>query len=138
MTENNLNNSKALEGLVAGVLNERELVINIGETSGVRKGMIFKVLADEPVDILDPVTDESLGQLILEKIRVKVSKVDEKLSICRTYRKRVIGNLSLNIFEPRQEVLETLNADDPSYIKPLSEKESFIRRGDRVVQVLGG
>lgn len=137
MATNDLSNSKALEGLVAGVLNELELVINIGASSGVQKGMIFKVLAEEPVDVLDPETEDFLGQLNVEKVRVKVSEVREKLSICRTYRKRVIGNWPpIDLIEPRQKIQETLKADDPSYIKPLSEKESFIQKGDRVVQVI--
>jgi hypothetical protein len=38
--------NKPIEGKVSGVLNERELTINIGIKHGVHKDMKFKILAD--------------------------------------------------------------------------------------------
>ena len=49
-----------LEGQVAAILNEREMVINIGEDAGVKRDMIFRVL-DKNVPVKDPKTGEVLG-----------------------------------------------------------------------------
>lgn len=35
-----------IKGHVAGVLNERELIINVGSDDGVTLGMKFKILSD--------------------------------------------------------------------------------------------
>ncbi len=130
-----------LEGKVAGVLNIRELVINIGSLHGVKRGMKFKVLASEPLEIYDPETGELLGKLDREKVRVKAVEVHERFSICRTYRTRKAGGsnyyaaaLLRQIAPPREEP-ETLKADDSAYPPPLSEEESYVKRGDRVVQI---
>ena len=72
-----------IEGKVAAVLNDRELVINKGETSGVKPGMIFGVL--EKRDIKDPDTGEELGSVEIVRIRVKAVDIKPKMSICRTY-----------------------------------------------------
>jgi hypothetical protein len=72
-----------IEGKVAAILNDRELVINKGETSGVKSGMIFGVLEEKEVQ--DPDTKEELGLIEIVKIRVKVVDVKPKMSICRTY-----------------------------------------------------
>lgn len=130
-----------IEGKVAGVLNERELVINIGSLQGVKRGMKFKVLASEPLVIYDPETGEKLGMLDREKVRVAAVEVHKRFSICRTYRTRKVGGNSLyaatllkQLAPPREEP-ETLKAYDSAYPPPLSEAESYVKRGDRVVQI---
>jgi len=134
--------TKPIEGKVASVLNERELAINIGVEQGVKEGMKFKVLAEKPTEILDPETGEILGELDREKVRVRVLEVREKFSVCRTYKKRYFqGGPLYNMFgagalaaEPR-EVVETLKAEDSSLPPPLSEEESYVKKGDRAVQL---
>lgn len=54
-------NNDLLRGKVALILNEREIVINIGAEQGVKPGMKFKVLADTPTEILDPDTQLKIG-----------------------------------------------------------------------------
>jgi len=134
-----------LLGKVAAVLNERELVINIGKKSGVEIGMKFKVLTEKPAEILDPDTQDILGIVDREKVRVEVVEIQEKLSVCRTYKTFVIEggsmaaiyNLNLkSIFSPRRELPETLKAEDSAFPKPISEEESFVKKGDRVLQIL--
>ena len=130
-----------IEGKVAGVLNIRELVINVGSLHGVQRGMKFKVLASQPLEIRDPETDEILGVLDREKVRVKVVEVRDRFSICRTYRTRRVGGSNyyaaalLKQISPPREEPETLKADDSAYPPPLSEEESYVKRGDRVVQI---
>ena len=134
---------KRIEGKVAGVLTERELVINIGTSSGVHEGMIFKVLSNEPTEVRDPITNDLLGVIDREKVRVRATEVEEKFAICKTYRVRVIGSDALAgiagisaIFAPRQEIPETLKAESKDTLPPLPEEESFVKKGDRVVEVL--
>jgi len=129
-----------LKGKVASILTSRELTINIGMEQGVEVGMIFKILADSPVDVLDPDTNTKLGEVDREKIRVKVSEVNDKFSVCKAYRTRKTGNFYLsNLYsaiEPVKEIVETLKASDASLPPPLPEEESFVKRGDRIIQVV--
>ena len=140
MTNQNGINPSLLSGKVAAILNERELVINIGAGSGVRLGIKFKVLSDQPTDIYDPDTKEKIGVLDREKVRVKVVDVQENLSVCRTYKTYSAGGSPLFLFrdlvgEPARRIPETLKAKDSSYIPPLSEEESYVKITDRVIQI---
>lgn len=74
----------AIEGKVAAILNERELIINKGAEAGVKEGMKFKIV-EPKVDIKDPDTGEALGTLVHEKIRVGIVEVQPKFSKARTY-----------------------------------------------------
>jgi hypothetical protein len=138
MTEKSQGQSKPIEGKVVTVLNERELAINIGAEAGVRDGMRFKVLADEPAELTDPDTGEVLGSYEREKVRVEAIVVQSKYSICRTYAYTLVGGTTafriadLFASKPR-EVYETLRADDANLLPPLSEEESYVKRGDKVV-----
>lgn len=134
--------TKLIEGKVASVLNERELAINIGSEHGVTAGMKFKVLADKPTEILDPESGESLGSLDRDKVRVKAVDVQARFSVCRTYKTRYVGGgafysafANVLVAQPR-EVVETLKAEDSALPPPLSEEESYVKKGDRVVQLL--
>ena len=48
--------------------------------------MKFAVLAKTPLEIKDPKSGESLGQLEREKVRIRVKDVREKFAVCTTYR----------------------------------------------------
>lgn len=129
----------AIEGKVAGILNIRELTINIGSNDNVSVGMKFKVLASSPLEIKDPVTGELLGTLDREKVRVKVAEMFEKYSICRTFRNTITHGMDLSdywqAFRTKKVIPETLKAEDSSLPPPLSEEESYVKKGDRVIQI---
>lgn len=132
-----------LEGRVVQILNERELTINLGQTSGVDTGMKFAVLAETPLKQVDPITDELLGELDREKVRVMATEVYEKFSVCRTYETVVVGRPSMDQMfglkilqgEGQREVPKTLRADKSFLPPPLSQEESYVKIGDRVRQV---
>jgi hypothetical protein len=129
--------ARGLRGQVAQILNERELVINIGDQHGVEEGMRFAVLAASPVQILDPESGEPLGWLDREKVRVEAIRVMERMSVCATYETKVVGgSLGLidvsEMFRPRQHVPKTLRANRDSYPAPLSAAESYVKIGDVV------
>ena len=73
-----------IEGKIAKILNTRELILNRGSDDGVTVDMQFVVL--EPrMDIIDPETNEPLGELEREKIRVRVFETHPKFSLARTF-----------------------------------------------------
>jgi hypothetical protein len=73
-----------IQGKVATILNERDLVINRGSLSGVKEGMIFAIL-EPTVEITDPDSGNSLGSITREKIRVKIIEVEGQFSVGKTY-----------------------------------------------------
>lgn len=135
--------NEPIKGKVFSVITERELIINIGSNHGVHKDMKFKILADKPMEIRDPDSNELLGTIDREKVQVQASGVYEKFSICKTFRKSKVGKDFFTgytewteMFSPRREILETLKADDSALPPPLSEKESYVKKGDRAVQIV--
>ncbi len=130
-------------GKVAQVMNERELVINIGARDGVSKGMKFAVLAPTPLIIRDPDTGDELGTVDRPKVRVHATSVREKFTICSTYEIRRTGGYLVavaqldNILGPVREEPKTLRASDSSYPPPLDPEESYVQIGDRVIEIEG-
>jgi hypothetical protein len=149
-----------LQGRVAQILNARELVINIGRDVGVIEGMKFAVMSRSATQIIDPDTGEMLDEIDREKVRVRASEVRPKITICKTYVVRTIpgrsgysgfsGSLTaadallkltnqiqgFRTPEPERKVLDTLRADEQDLPPPLSEEESYVKRGDRVIQIM--
>lgn len=137
-----------IEGKVANIQNSRELAINKGQTSGVKKDMIFGVL-EITENIKDPDTGEVIGSVENVKIRVKVVDVQPKLSVCRTYEtfqtniggsgKSAISALSAlsAFFEPPPKWVtrvKTLKSEDASF-EDLGVTGSFVKIGDKVRQL---
>lgn len=137
-----------IEGRVAQIINARELAINIGSKDGVRPKMKFAVLAESPIEVRDPGTQEVLDYIDREKVRVEASEVRDRITICRTYRVRHIpgGSLSgatvfgsmIDAMRPAVKITETLEAKDSSLPPPLSPEESYVKINDRVVQISDG
>lgn len=142
-----------IAGKVAQVVSERELVINRGSEHGVTVGMRFRILAPEPSVVTDPETEEELGEVDLTKIEVEVVEVQPKLSVCATFKKVTVpgqaprpgitssySSLAASIFgapgTPDTERFQTLRSDEPYVINEINPADSFIKRGDRAVQVV--
>ncbi len=138
----------AIKGKVAGIINERDLIINRGSEAGVTEGMKFKVT--EPLQVKDPETGETLETFDREKIRVEIVEVKLKYAVGKTYQTYVVnvggvgfgsGDLTAGLrrlLEPRQEVtrVRTLRADQTTNLEPMVEASSFVKVGDSVVQIL--
>lgn len=139
--------AERLAGKVAEILNQREVVMNIGEEAGVAKGMRFAVLNTRGLSIKDPDTNEELGSVELPKVLVETVRVYPKLSVARTYRLRRenvggkgFGGLNLEYLfgAPRWvDTPESLKTTERTYQAELDEDESYIAIGDPVVQILG-
>lgn len=138
---------KPIRGKVARIFNSRELAINVGSADGVSVGMYFDVLDPKGEDIKDPDSGEVLGSIERPKVRVRVVKVQDRLSVASTYKTRTINaggqgpsfgisGLS-DLFMPAKYVTryETLKTDEKTW-ENLEEQESYVKTGDPVVQVV--
>lgn len=140
-----------IEGKVAQVISERELVINRGERDGVTQGMVFRIVRSEPEVIRDPDTDEVLDEVDVTKVEVEAVTVREKVAICRTFRRIVTPGrprkagivspysaLNSSIFgdpgTPDSERFQTLRTDEEFIAKELDPAGSYVKRGDRAVE----
>jgi hypothetical protein len=140
--------NEPIRGKVARILNSREIVINVGSAVGVHVGMYFEVMNPKGEDITDPDSGAVLGSLQRPKVRVKITKIQEKLSVASTYRKKkiniggegpdfgAIGLLSKSLSPQKWiEKYETLKTNEKTW-EDLDERESYVKIGDPVVQVI--
>ena len=136
-----------IRGKVARILNSREIAINIGRADGVSSEMYFDIMDQKHQDIEDPDTGVVLGSIERPKVRVRITSVQERMSVASTYRKKTInvgGTSGLGTFSegltkalmPPKWVTryETLKTEEKTW-EDLAEKESFVNIGDPVVQV---
>src|ERR671917_777849 len=73
----------AVEGKVAKILGNNEIVINRGRREGVRQGMLFEVFAPEGEEVWDPDTGETLGTVEDVKAQAEVTEVKDRLAVAR-------------------------------------------------------
>lgn len=132
--------AEPIRGKVAKVLNARDVALNIGASHGVASGMEFDILSDVQM-IIDPDTEELLGEFHEAKVRVRVREVHEKMSIAETFKTRRVnvgGNgIGWGMFTPPRWVRrhETLKRKDAPR-EELSEIDSYVETGDPVIQVI--
>jgi hypothetical protein len=137
---------RPIRGKVARLLNSRELAINVGSVDGVVVGMYFEVLDPKGDDIRDPDSGKILGSIDRPKVRIRVVKVQDRLSVASTYKERQINvggrgpsiGIGLSdLFMPPKYITkyETLKTDEKTW-EDLDEQESYIKTGDPVVQVI--
>ena len=134
-----------IRGKVARVLNSREIAINLGKEDGVVVGMYFNVMDRKSEDITDPDTGELLGSIERPKVGLKVTIVQEKLSIASTYKSRRVNiggrgigtpALSRMLMPPKWITkYETLKTEEKTW-EDLNEAKSYVKVGDPVVQVI--
>ena len=137
-----------IRGKVARILNSREIAINVGSDDGVSTGMYFDVMDQNFEDIRDPDTQELLGSIQRPKIRVKITKVQEKLSLASTYKTMRVNtggsadallafaSLSRALMPPKWVTrYETLKTEEKTW-ENLEEEKSYVKTGDPVVQVV--
>lgn len=78
-----------IRGLVARLITDEVLAINRGSEHGVQVGDVFAVLDTSAEHITDPETQEDLGSFRRVKVRVRVTAVNEKVSLAE----RVVSSL---------------------------------------------
>ena len=132
----------AVDGKVAKILNARELIINRGSEAGVEPDMKFKVL-EERVEIRDPDTGNNLGTLEREKIRIRITEVQPKFAIGRTYEtyQTSTGIFDSSVFSTltlpsRVTKVRTLKTQGDPIVNS-DENVATVSTGDPVVQIEG-
>lgn len=133
-----------ITGLVARILNDRDVALNIGSEHGVKLGMYFDILDTNGEEIRDPETNELLGSIKRSKVRVKVTTLQPKLAVASTFEKyRVnlggsgvgIATFSSLLAPPKYVTkYKTLRLDEETR-GALSEADSSVKVGDPVEQV---
>ena len=76
-------NNMALEGKIAKILGNNEVVINRGSAQGVRPGMRFEIFSPDGEEVWDPDTGETLGTVEDVKARAEVTEVKDRLAVAR-------------------------------------------------------
>lgn len=150
--------TERIVGKVARVNSDREVVINRGAEHGVTADDYFYVKGD-PIEVIDPDTQELLGSVTATKAVVQVREVGPKFCIARTFRTRRVkvqdatkggslygmtsnvGGLGAALQPPQPAKYETQSETlriDPNEGEPLDPWESVVNVGDRVESLLEG
>jgi len=127
-----------IEGKVAQLIDGQTLVINRGSEHGVNVGMRFAVLNPRGAEIRDPDTGETIGSVEIDKVVVKVVRVEDKLAVARTFRTfRTGSSLWSSLALGGGVRRESLTTDSATYRAELDPKDSYVHIGDPAVQVVG-
>ncbi len=73
----------AIDGKVAKILGNSEIVLNRGRNGGVQTGMLFEVFSPEGEEVWDPDTGETLGTVEDVKAVAEVTEVKDRLAVAR-------------------------------------------------------
>ncbi|HVD43847.1 MAG TPA: FlgT C-terminal domain-containing protein [Rubrobacter sp.] len=94
----------AVEGKVAKILGNNEIVINRGRGEGVRQGMLFEIFAPEGEEVWDPDTGETLGTVEDVKAKAEVTEVKDRLAVARLQNVQDTPFGALNIGEMQENL----------------------------------
>ena len=125
-----------IRGKVARVISTREVALNVGMNNGVEVGMYFDILDAKSENIRDPDTGEWLGSIRRSKVRVRVTRVQEKLALATTSTERRGFSFSASLMPLAwREKYLTLRREEKDW-EHLDEQDSYVKVGDPVIQVL--
>ena len=115
---------RKIKGRIIRILDEKTVVINLGEENGVQRGLTFYILG-EPEKVIDPITKEELGTVAVNKAKVEATQVFDKFTVATT----PLNRTDLSIFLGTKPQLPV----DPKDISPWkAQSESPVRVGDEV------
>src|SRR4051794_287937 len=116
-----------LQGKVARFVDERRVAVNLGQRDGVVPGTKFAILAETPVEIVDPDSQEVLGVADQEKVRVQAIEVQERFSICSRYEKWGVLVDPFNALSDLRRLARVRIEEDTSQLPP---DERYVKVGD--------
>ena len=136
------NEEDRVTGTVAIVLDERELLIELGENSGVELGMRFAILGQKEA----PLPNGRSVTLTYPKSIVKIVRIeDDEYAVGRTF--RVIKGrpgLTAAMISPNLSTIsgtpdrtETIISGEEKFFKKLSKDDRRISVGDMAQQTIG-
>ena len=68
---------------VIKIIDDMNIVINCGSDSFVEKGSLFQIYSKKSETVIDPYTNEPLGELRMVKATVQVTAIFKKMCICQ-------------------------------------------------------
>jgi len=132
---------------VAKVLDNRTVIITAGIDKGVVLGMKFLISSGQESggsDVIDPDTGEVIGKVAIPKVKVEVTRVDQKYAVAETYEYTTVnegGNmpssaLIARAFQPPKLVKKYRTFEIEDDQKEEIEKErSLVMVGDLAEQI---
>ena len=102
-----------LRGKIIKILNERQLILDLGETTEVKVGRKF-VIYEEGPEVRDPETKSSLGNIEIIKGEIEVESVQENFSIAHVI-PRIVGQKYVKTSN-QPDLLSSLSASLLSYL----------------------
>ena len=124
-----------IDGRVAQIIGEREVIINRGQKDGVSRGMIFDVLrGDQPVQVTDPETGESLGACERTKTSIVVAESYDRFAVCEPVARLSVGESRVaphGFFSPGKRTPESGRPELQGESRS-SEETMAVKVGNRV------
>jgi LysM repeat protein len=120
-----------IRGEIAEIIDKYTVILNVGRSASVTKGMKFVVYA-EGERIIDK-SGNDLGVLEIPKAELKVTDVQERLSIAETTAVREIPSFLSSPIPDSYRVPEPLRVDEKEIKSP--KVDMTIVKGDKVRQV---
>lgn len=128
---------KKVNGVVAQIVSDREVILNRGSLDGMVVGDFYKVLDPKTIDIKDPESGKSIGSILRIKIVLKAVDVGDHLTIARTFRSKEVNvggvgpNVLGGLLTPPKFIdkVETLRRGE-GQPEPIGERESIVAVGD--------
>lgn len=123
---------------IVKILDEYTVIVNAGESAGIKTGDEFQILDEKGSDVLDPDTGEVLGSLDLIKATVLVTEVQERMSFCSSPTYTTMQPDFFNTFQKISTALPTatkqdkLNVDLKEITGGLRKSNEKVRVGDSV------
>ncbi|WP_041635913.1 hypothetical protein [Macrococcoides caseolyticum] len=126
-------NKEEKKECVAAILSEKEIIINIGRNKKVEIGDCFHITdKDNGTLVTDPYTGEKLGVIPSVKYEIEVTKVYDKMSVCKIYNKRNPLNA---INKNPMTMNRTFNYSGIPIIANQVKSNSEVRIGDLIERV---
>ena|SRR5256885_13854067 len=84
---------KIADGKVATIVSPRQIAINVGANKEVKQGDLVTVY--NRIDVSDPVSHEDLGDVLITKVKLRITVVYARFSVAETFEKRTTPTDSL-------------------------------------------
>lgn len=124
-----------IKGRIIRILDETTVIVNLGLRDGVGASSVFSILGT-PEEVVDPITKESLGTVLVVKGRVKANSVSERFTIATSKwieRTSRFTGLSFGGYEESAEEHDSKLRIQSSEVKPWKAVSAeFVRVGDEV------
>lgn len=129
-----------IRGRIIRIIDNRTAIINLGRAHGIDHNSVFSVLSDVEI-VVDPQTDEKLGELVVVKSKLKAATIEERFTVATT-RWTVMAHVSdMSSFDGTEDLADFVEqvVDQgemqitPDDVKPWrARKEEPVRVGDEV------